>query len=260
MNVEFDSGKNKITYREKELLLNNNEFKLAILLLEKQGEMVEKSTILDTVWKNKVVTEGSIKRSISLLRKAFYDLEANVDITAFRGVGYSIKTKLNVFIDNTQISLDFEEPELEKKEWIYQQITSKISTKTRPILTFFISLNLTVGGYFLYQDYAYSGLSQISPYMHDSFISSDYYLQVLESQAGNNINLITLREHTTPKPLLELISKLKTNMTLFYQVEGRKVYFAYALEDVSQNSYANNYIISVHSQNEKIKNILEKFQ
>ena len=34
MNVEFDSGKNKITYREKELLLNNNEFKLAILLLE----------------------------------------------------------------------------------------------------------------------------------------------------------------------------------------------------------------------------------
>ena len=124
MNVEFDSGKNKITYREKELLLNNNEFKLAILLLEKQGEMVEKSTILDTVWKNKVVTEGAIKRSISLLRKAFYDLEANVDITAFRGVGYSIKTKLNVFIDNTQISLDFEEPELEKKERIYQQITS----------------------------------------------------------------------------------------------------------------------------------------
>ena len=144
MNVEFDSGKNKITYREKELLLNNNEFKLAILLFEKQGEMVEKSAILDTVWKNKVVTEGSIKRSISLLRKAFYDLEANVDITAFRGVGYSIKTKLNVFIDNTQISLDFEEPELEKKEPIYQQITSKISTKTRPILTFFISSSLSI--------------------------------------------------------------------------------------------------------------------
>ncbi len=58
MNVEFDSGKNKLTYREKELLLNNNEFKLAILLLERQGEMVDKSTILGTVWKNKVVTEG----------------------------------------------------------------------------------------------------------------------------------------------------------------------------------------------------------
>ena len=62
-----------------------------------------------------------------------------------------------------------------------------------------------------------------------------------------------------PEPLLNLISQLNTNMTLFYQVEGKKVYFAYALEDVSLNSYANNYIISVHSQNEKIKNILEKF-
>ncbi|WP_128160383.1 winged helix-turn-helix domain-containing protein [Vibrio chagasii] len=259
MNVEFDSGKNKITYREKELLLNNNEFKLAILLLEKQGEMVEKSTILDTVWKNKVVTEGSIKRSISLLRKAFYDLEANVEITAFRGVGYSISTKLNVFIDNTLISLDSEEPELEKSEPLYQGITSKISTKAKPILTLLISLNLAIGGYFLYQDFAYSGLSQISPYMKDSFISSDYHLKVLESQAGNHINLITLRDHTAPKLLFNLISQLNTDMTLFYQVEGKKVYFAYALEDVSQNSYANNYIISVHSQNEKIKNILEKF-
>ncbi|EGU43936.1 MULTISPECIES: winged helix-turn-helix domain-containing protein [Vibrio] len=259
MNVEFDSGKNKITYREKELLLNNNEFKLAILLLEKQGEMVEKSTILDTVWKNKVVTEGSIKRSISLLRKAFYDLEANVEIRAFRGVGYSISTKLNVFIDNTLISLDSEEPELEKSELLYQGITSKISTKAKPILTLLISLNLAIGGYFLYQDFAYSGLSQISPYMKDSFISSDYHLKVLESRTGNNINLITLRDHTAPKPLLNLISQLNTDMTLFYQVDGKKVYFAYALEDVSQNSYANNYIISVHSQNEKIKNILEKF-
>ncbi|PTP11694.1 hypothetical protein CWO27_22270 [Vibrio sp. 10N.286.51.C3] len=259
MNVEFDSGKNKITYREKELLLNNNEFKLAILLLGKQGEMVEKSTILDTVWKNKVVTEGSIKRSISLLRKAFYDLEANVEITAFRGVGYSINTKLNVFIDNTLISLDSEEPEHEKKEPIYQEITSKISSKAKPILTFFISLNFAVGGYFLYQDFAYSGLSQISPYMKDSFISSDYHLQVLESRTGNNINLITLRDHTAPKSLLNLINQLNTNMTLFYQVDGKKVYFAYALEETSQNSYANNYIVSVHSQNEKIKNILEKF-
>ncbi|MEZ9410594.1 winged helix-turn-helix domain-containing protein [Vibrio lentus] len=259
MNVEFDSGKNKIIYREKELLLNNNEFKLAILLLGKQGEMVEKSTILDTVWKNKVVTEGSIKRSISLLRKAFYDLEANVEITAFRGVGYSISTKLNVFIDNALISLDSEEPEIKKNEPLYQEITSKISTKAKPILTLFISLNFAIGGYFLYQDYAYSGLSQISPYIKNSFISSDYHLKVLESQAGNNINLITLRDHTAPKLLLNLISQLNTDMTLFYQVEGKKVYFAYALEDVSQNSYANNYIISVHSQNEKIKNILEKF-
>ena len=259
MNVEFDSGKNKITYREKELLLNNNEFKLAILLLEKQGEMVEKSTILDTVWKNKVVTEGSIKRSISLLRKAFYDLEANVEITAFRGVGYSISTRLNVFIDNALISLDSEDLEIEKNEPLYQEITSKISTKAKPILMLFISLNLAIGGYFLYQDFAYSGLSQISPYMKDSFISSEYHLKVLESQAGNNINLITLRDHTAPKLLLNLISQLNTDMTLFYQVEGKKVYFAYALEDVSQNSYANNYIISVHSQNEKIKNILEKF-
>lgn len=259
MNVEFDSGKNKITYREKELLLNNNEFKLAILLFEKQGEMVEKSAILDTVWKNKVVTEGSIKRSISLLRKAFYDLEANVEITAFRGVGYSINTTLDVFVDNTLISLNFEKPEPEKKEPIYQEITSKISTKTKPILTFLISLNLAAGGYFSYLDYAYSGLSQTSPYINDSFISSDYHLKVLESQTGNNINLITLRHHTAPKSLLSLINQLNTNMTIFYQVEGEKVYFAYALEDVSENSYANNYIISVNSQNEKIKNILEKF-
>lgn len=259
MNVEFDSGKSKITYREKEILLNNNEFKLAILLLERQGEMVEKTTILDTVWKNKVVTDGSIKRSISLLRKAFYDLGANVEITAFRGVGYSINTKLNVFIDNTLISLDFEESDLEKKEPIYHEVKNKISTKAKPILALLISLNLAVGSYFLYQDFAYSGLSQISPYMKDSFISSDYHLQVLESRAGNNINLITSRGHSAPKSLLSVINQLNTNMTLFYQVEGKKVYFAYALEETSQNSYANNYIISVHSQNEKIKNILKKF-
>ncbi|MCW1888875.1 hypothetical protein OK016_00380 [Vibrio chagasii] len=55
----------------------------------------------------------------------------------------------------------------------------------------------------------------------------------MESQAGNNINLITLRDHTAPKLLLNLISQLNTDMTLFYQVEGKKVYFAYALEDVS---------------------------
>ncbi|MHA2780010.1 winged helix-turn-helix domain-containing protein [Vibrio campbellii] len=44
-----------------------NELNLALLLLKNKGDIVSKEEILQTVWKDKVVTEGSIKRSISLL-------------------------------------------------------------------------------------------------------------------------------------------------------------------------------------------------
>jgi TolB-like protein/Flp pilus assembly protein TadD len=40
------------------------------LLLTRAGEVVDKSTLLDTVWPNVVVGEGSLARTISILRKA----------------------------------------------------------------------------------------------------------------------------------------------------------------------------------------------
>ena len=40
------------------------------LLLENAGDLVEKSRLLDTVWANVVVGEGSLTRTISILRKA----------------------------------------------------------------------------------------------------------------------------------------------------------------------------------------------
>ena len=40
------------------------------LLLERAGEVVDKSQLLDTVWANVVVGEGSLTRTISILRKA----------------------------------------------------------------------------------------------------------------------------------------------------------------------------------------------
>ena len=40
------------------------------LLLASAGEVVDKSTLLDTVWEGTVVGEGSLTRTISILRKA----------------------------------------------------------------------------------------------------------------------------------------------------------------------------------------------
>ncbi|AUW04537.1 winged helix-turn-helix domain-containing protein [Vibrio campbellii] len=68
MDVKFDSSGSRIFYRQKSVFLQPNELNLALLLLKNKGDIVSKEEILQTVWKDKVVTEGSIKRSISLLR------------------------------------------------------------------------------------------------------------------------------------------------------------------------------------------------
>src|SRR5262245_14245232 len=47
------------------------------LLLEHAGEVVEKNELLDTVWANVVVGEGSLTRTISILRKALGGEEAS---------------------------------------------------------------------------------------------------------------------------------------------------------------------------------------
>src|ERR1700741_3131868 len=41
-----------------------------LLLLTRAGSVVDKATLLDTVWAGRVVGEGSLTRTISILRKA----------------------------------------------------------------------------------------------------------------------------------------------------------------------------------------------
>ncbi|WP_152428738.1 winged helix-turn-helix domain-containing protein [Vibrio azureus] len=255
VDVKFDIGESSVTYRDKKTSLQANELNLALLLLKNHGEMVTKDEIFREVWKNKVVTEGSIKRSISLLRKALSEVEVEVEIKAHRGLGYSINTPLNVFLDN-QVALLTPSESSEDSESNSAFFWAKSSLLC---ITLIIS-NLIFSSYLVYEKYLKYEAFRGEDYFSSGFISFKYRKSHITSDHQASVTLITNKKNTIPVYLSKLLTMLNQDMVIFYQVNDSRIYFSYSLEKSVGILYSNNYILPRGTEVEKIKEILSPFQ
>lgn len=85
---EEDSETNRLISVVK---LSTTESRMLMLLLKNQGKVVSKDEIMTEVWKNKFVTENSIRQVIFTLRRFFMDQQKPHHLLLnSRGVGYTL--------------------------------------------------------------------------------------------------------------------------------------------------------------------------
>lgn len=80
---------NRIIHPNGKHNIGSRTMQVLVSLAESQGQVVTKETLMETVWKDVVVTEDSLMKSISVLRKVFEGPEENAPkIDTIRAVGY----------------------------------------------------------------------------------------------------------------------------------------------------------------------------
>ncbi len=74
---KLDVKKRRLLCEDKIISLTPKEFEVLFLLVENAGQVVEKDELLETVWKDTYVEEGTLTRNISWLRKKLAASGAN---------------------------------------------------------------------------------------------------------------------------------------------------------------------------------------
>lgn len=84
-----------------EVKLSTTESRMLMLLLSNQGKVVSKDDIMAEVWKNKFVTENSIRQVIFTLRRFLLDQEKPHHLLLnSRGVGYTLLNSQKFNVEN----------------------------------------------------------------------------------------------------------------------------------------------------------------
>ncbi|WP_445711041.1 response regulator transcription factor [Flavobacterium sp.] len=87
---EFNTENQVLKYNDKTFKLTNREASLLELLIQNKGEIINRETILNTVWENNDFFSGrSMDVFITKLRKKL-NLDPNVEIINSRGRGYKL--------------------------------------------------------------------------------------------------------------------------------------------------------------------------
>lgn len=66
-----DASKRTISYQERDLQIKSKAFETLLFLVQRPGEIVSKSELLNTVWADTFVEENNLTQQISTLRKKF---------------------------------------------------------------------------------------------------------------------------------------------------------------------------------------------
>ncbi|HFI0463620.1 TPA: response regulator transcription factor [Streptococcus suis] len=91
----LDRSNYKMTYQGREVLLNNKEFLLMALFFTNKNQVLSKEQIMDKVWGYESEAEINVVWvNISSLRKKLQSLEAPVQISVQRGLGYKLEVNL----------------------------------------------------------------------------------------------------------------------------------------------------------------------
>ncbi|HVE57636.1 MAG TPA: winged helix-turn-helix domain-containing protein [Pyrinomonadaceae bacterium] len=93
---EVDSVRRILLKRGKNVALNPKAFDLLVVLIERRGEIISKSDLLDAVWENQFVEEKNLTVHVAALRKAFGERKnENRFIATIPGTGYKFVAPLN---------------------------------------------------------------------------------------------------------------------------------------------------------------------
>ncbi|SIN68189.1 TolB amino-terminal domain-containing protein [Parasphingorhabdus marina DSM 22363] len=88
-------ARNVIARGDKRISLEPKVMAVLECLRERQGEVVERITLLDEIWNDDEAADDSLTRAISLLRKAFSSLDNNSYIETIPKKGYRLKPALS---------------------------------------------------------------------------------------------------------------------------------------------------------------------
>lgn len=106
---QFDSFRVDVTERqlwqgEEPVLLTPKVFDVLLVLLERKGQTVEKEELIQRVWADTYVEEGSLSRSISTLRKTLGDgSNEQKYIKTLPKIGYRFTGNVKEFIEEIEI-------------------------------------------------------------------------------------------------------------------------------------------------------------
>lgn len=90
-NIFLNKNNFELKCREESLLLNNKEFQILEMLMRNGGKVISTEQFLEAIWGYNTNTEVNVVWvNISNLRKKLAKLNANAEIKAVRGVGYSM--------------------------------------------------------------------------------------------------------------------------------------------------------------------------
>lgn len=85
---ELDEAGRTLSLRQRAVMLQPKVFDLLVYLLRHAGRVVSKDELLKHVWRDVHVTEASLQRAISLLRKALREGDCDEALKSFSGHGY----------------------------------------------------------------------------------------------------------------------------------------------------------------------------
>lgn len=90
-NTVLDPSRYEVRIGEATFSLPRKEFELAELLMERQGRIVTRETLLDRIWGINWGDSKSLDQHIRRLRRRFEKVEGAPVITTVRGVGYRLE-------------------------------------------------------------------------------------------------------------------------------------------------------------------------
>lgn len=89
--IVFDSIINEVSDKNKSIKLAYTEARTLLLLIHHSGEIVPREKIIEFSWGGRIVTDSSLAKSISNIRKALRDFELNEDsIITVPRIGYRL--------------------------------------------------------------------------------------------------------------------------------------------------------------------------
>ncbi|MUH73233.1 winged helix-turn-helix domain-containing protein [Psychrosphaera haliotis] len=95
--VTFDQGQRKLIKGELSRSLEPKVFSLLVLLISKKSQIVTRDELIAEVWKNRIVGEGAINRTVSLLRAHFLALTKIDIIETVPTQGYRLVANLDEY-------------------------------------------------------------------------------------------------------------------------------------------------------------------
>ena len=90
-NAVLDPGRYEMRIGETTFSLARKEFELAELLMERQGRIVTRETLLERIWGIDWGDSKSLDQHIRRLRRKFEQVADSPEITTVRGVGYRLE-------------------------------------------------------------------------------------------------------------------------------------------------------------------------
>lgn len=110
--VQYSLSRQQLVRHNKTVNLEPRQHRLLQTLLANIEQPVTRETLIARVWDNRIVSDGAINRAVSMLRKAFAELDAETDFIITRPkLGYQLNVHAqplsdDVVIHNSSISAD----------------------------------------------------------------------------------------------------------------------------------------------------------